>query len=124
MRNYILEGHDAIPCDDLRAWGQWFQNADRRVAYTDVTNNVSVSTVFLGMDHSFRNSAPVLFETMVFGLESYVRIYVSPGDINHKSVKRAHDLDGTDCWRYSTWEEAEEGHFKAVEEVRRRLGME
>lgn len=52
----------------------------------------TVSTVWLGVDHSFSfSNKPILFETMVLG------------------------ADYQD--RYSTWEEAEEGHKKAVQWV-------
>lgn len=37
-----------------------------RVAATQV-NGVRISTVFLGLDHSFGGGPPVLFETMIFG---------------------------------------------------------
>ena len=52
-----------------------------------------VSTVFLGIDHSFdSDSEPILFETLVFG----------------------GDLDG-EMQRYSTWKEAVKGHAEMVE---------
>lgn len=56
-----------------------------------------VSTVFLVIDHNFFNSdnvPPILFETLVIG-----------------GV-----LDG-EGERYSTWDEAKEGHLKWVELV-------
>lgn len=67
------------------------ETADRKVRWTDLPNGVSVSTVFLGMDHSFGGGPPLLFETMIFGG-------------NHD---RYHE-------RYSTWAEAEAGHEKAL----------
>jgi hypothetical protein len=127
VRNYILdENHNPIPCDDMREVGEFYGDHNkRRVAYTDVTNHVNVSTVFLVLDHNFGSGPPMLFETMIFGLEDYIAIWVSPGDPNKKSARKSRDLsDSRDTWRYSTWEEAEKGHFEVVEEVRRRLGME
>ena len=53
-----------------------------------------VSTVFLGMDHSFDGGTPVLFETMIFG-----------GEYDQFQE------------RYCTWDEAEEGHKVACELV-------
>ena len=45
--------------------------ADRHVAKENIkTDNgeiVTVSTVFLGLDHSFGDGPPLLFETMIFG---------------------------------------------------------
>ena len=91
MVNYILEGHKPVKVDDILTWGKWFETADRHVAKTTVNDEVNVSTVFLGMDHSFGGGAPLLFETMIFGGE--------------------HDQYQD---RYETWEQAEAGHKKAV----------
>ncbi len=63
---YILHGKTAIPCDNLFAWAQWFEAADRLVAKTEV-GDVRISTVFLGLDHNFGEGDPLLFETMIFG---------------------------------------------------------
>jgi len=91
---YKLEGHEPVPVDDLLEWGAWLQTADRHVAL-DIFGDVRVSTVFLGLDHSFGGGAPLLFETMVFG---------GP-------------LDG-EQERYHTWDEAEAGHKLMIEKVR------
>lgn len=90
---YILasDGRTPVRENDLIAWGQWFQNANRTVAKTRL-KDATVSTVFLGLDHSFGKGPPLLFETMVFG---------GPKDQYQK--------------RYSTWEEAEQGHQRIVE---------
>lgn len=55
---------------------------------------VRISTVFLGMNHAWNDGPPILFETMIFG-----------GD--HDEFQE----------RYETWNEAEEGHKKAIELV-------
>lgn len=90
---YVLDGHTPRAVS-LHDWGMWFINHDevRRVSFTDVSSEVSVSTVFLGIDHNFFGEGPpLLFETMVFGGEH----------------------DGEE-WRTSTWEEAESTHRRAV----------
>jgi len=89
---WILQGVTPIEVD-VRTWGEWFQNIEnRRVARTVLTDEVSVSTVFLGLDHSWgRAGPPLLFETMIFG---------GPAD------------QATD--RYATWAEAEQGHERMV----------
>ena len=93
---YILEGKEPKLVDDILEWGRWFENtATRRVAYTELANDVRISTVFLGLDHSFGNGKPLLFETMIFGGE--------------------HD---DYCERYSTWGEAEVGHLEAIKLAR------
>ncbi len=91
---YILDGHTPIVCEDLLEWAGWFEKADRHVRKTEI-RDIKVSTVFLGLNHSFGEGKALLFETMIFGGE----------------------CDGK-MWRYSTWEEAEEGHKKAVEQVK------
>jgi len=92
---YILDGRTLVPEPDLLKWSEWFKSADRRVAQTVVGDSM-VSTVFIGLDHSFSlKGPPVLFETLVFG-----------GPL-------ADEMD-----RYSTWDEAEAGHASMVERVK------
>ena len=94
-QRYILKGKQAIACPDLMEWAQWFETAERHVAQAKI-EGVRVSTVFLGLDHSFRDTGPViLYETMVFG----------------GSMDQHQD-------RYSTWAEAEAGHKVIVAKVR------
>jgi len=88
---YILDGHEAKPVD-LMEWVQWFETANRQVAKTAINDDVKVSTVFLGLDHSFGDGPPLLFETMIFGGE-------------HDQYQE----------RFETWEQAEVGHNVAVE---------
>lgn len=102
-RYFILDGHKAIVCEDPMTWAKSFEDADSRVAKTDMgklfkTNRfepVMVSTVFLGLNHRWDDGPPLIFETMIFG-----------GEFDQEQ------------WRYSTWEEAEEGHKRAVKKVR------
>ncbi|KKL94572.1 hypothetical protein LCGC14_1863300, partial [marine sediment metagenome] len=84
---YILEGKTPKPVDNILEWCNWFETADRKVSFTKMWLGVEVSTVFLGLDHSFGRGAPILFETMIFGgkQDQYQE-------------------------RYYTWEEAEVGH--------------
>lgn len=94
---YILVNKKPVKCDDLLTWTKWFENTNRRVKET-VIGNVYVSTVFLGLDHSFGESKPLLFETMVFG-----------GDLDSEQE------------RYSTWKQAEKGHQQMIKKVKRKL---
>lgn len=92
---YILDGHTVVPCDDAVQWSRWFEgsHARRRVARTKIGKFI-VSTVFLGIDHSFGSiDEPKLFETMVFLSDSLNEVY---------------------CERCGTWDEAEEQHRVAV----------
>ncbi len=95
MSNYILDGHTPAREPDIIKWATWFEKANRHVAKTEISKEVEVSTVFLGIDHSFGDGPPQLFETMVFGdkLDEYTE-------------------------RYSTWEEAEEGHKQMVKKAK------
>lgn len=90
---YILEGKEPKPVEDLMEWAKWFEKANRVVEQTKV-DDVKVSTVFLGMDHSFFDGPPILFETMIFG---------GPEDGYQE--------------RYSTWDEAVKGHQFACEKA-------
>ena len=95
IEKYILDGHKPVPCENLMKWAHWMEKADRHVALT-VIKNVRVSTVFLGINHTFGDSRePVLFKTMVFG-----------GSLDQ-------EMD-----RYSSWEDAEHGHETMVDRVK------
>jgi len=64
---------------------------NKRVGDTNV-GELRVSTVWLGLNHAFGPGPPLIFETMVFGLD-----------------------DGEELmFRYSTLEEAEAGHLRVV----------
>lgn len=88
---YLLnDDHTVTATDDLMEWARSFEKSDRHVA-VDKIGEARVSTVFLGLDHSFGSGAPLLFETMIFG--------------------GPHDQEQ---WRYPTWDEAVAGHRRAV----------
>lgn len=84
---YILVNQIPVAEEDLLTWATWFETADRRVAATTLPW-CYISTVFLGIDHSFGFSDPLLFETMIFW----------PGE------------HGTEMLRTGTWAEAETQH--------------
>ena len=86
---YILEGRTVVPVDNVEEWAR--RGRPCVVAQENVGNR-RVSTVFLGMDHSF-NGSHALFETMIFPQDSWREEY---------------------CERCSTYEEAEAMHAKAV----------
>ena len=70
---YILkkDGKTPIPEPDLLKWAEWIEGTGkRRVSLSRLgeSRGPRVSTVFLGLDHSFSDEGPpVLWETMVFG---------------------------------------------------------
>jgi hypothetical protein len=76
-------------------WKEWAASFEtrgqqKRVAETTLPNGRWVSTVWLGLDLSFGEGRPLIFETMVFPSE--------------------HDMRDLDCDRYSTEAEAIAGH--------------
>ena len=89
---YILV--DRLPVAvDLMTWAKGF--AKNRFVASDDIGNIQVSTIFLGVDHNWREAGdPVLFETMI--------------------------LDGGGrMWRYSSYAAAMRGHADAVAQVKR-----
>lgn len=101
--NYILDGHNVVEEPNILKWATWFEGANRTVNKTtaDVSlhgeklGQISISTVFLGIDHSFGEGEPLLFETMVFG------------------GKLDQEMD-----RCETWEAAEKMHELMCEKVK------
>jgi hypothetical protein len=64
---YVLDdAGNPVAEPDILAWGRWLEKTERHVG-KDTIGDVKISTVFLGIDHAFGGSAPVLFETMIFG---------------------------------------------------------
>ena len=96
LGTYILDGHKAVPCENAIEWASWYEkNYLHRHVADEHIGDVRISTVFLGIDHSFGESRPLLFETMVFG---------GPLDQEQK--------------RCATWEEAEHMHAVMVMRVK------
>ena len=101
---YVLDGKTPVAEPDLMKWANWMETCNRVVRKDTATvklagepiGEVRVSTVFLGLDHSFGNGPPMLFETMVFGV--------------------ALDQEQDRC---STWEAAEKMHELMCERVKR-----
>ena len=92
---YILQGHTPVQASSMREWAEFFEDASRRIVRkTRLTSDIQVSTVFLGIDHSFGHGPPLLFETMVFRSGS-----------------------GEEMDRCSTWDEAEAMHERMIEAV-------
>ncbi len=91
---YILEGKTVVPTDDLLVWAKMFEDSEARTVAKTTVGNADVSKVFLGLNHSYGNGPPLIFETLVFG-----------GQLDQ-------EMD-----RYSTWDEAERGHKAMVGRV-------
>jgi len=95
MGYYDRQGN---PMEGTMAWATLSEKADYKRVAQDQVGHFWVSTVWLGLDHSFGSGPPLIFESMVF---------------DHS------DSDESDVWceRYSTEEEAREGHARIVDRL-------
>ena len=88
---------DAFP-ESVRQWSEWNLDRERSRVAEDNIEGFRVSTVFLGLDHNYCSKGPpLLFETMVFDCRD-----------DRDSLSESY------CDRYSTWDQAVEGHKKAI----------
>lgn len=88
MSDYYILENDAVKRVPQLEWAKWYEtHQSERIVKQTMIDGVKISTVFLGIDHSFLGGPPLIFETMVFG-----------GDQDA-------EMD-----RYSTKREALEGH--------------
>lgn len=92
--SHLYYDFDGMPISQKR-WVELFEQSEARIVQqTDFTDGSKVSTVWLGLDHRFLSDGPpLIYETMIFS--------------NHP------DHDGR-MMRWSTWVEAEAGHWLAV----------
>ena len=99
---YVLDAERRPVPVDIETWGRFFEHEPNRiVGMTQITSEVEVSTVFLGLDHGlWRDGPPILFETMIFG-----------GPLDQCQ------------WRYVSWDDAEVGHQAAVRKAREAIGQ-
>lgn len=101
---YTLIERKVVSTSDVVQWAQWMELARREDVLRigrDEIGGALVSTVFLGLDHSFcMGSGPLLFETMVF-------------------MQADDGSSDTAQWRYITIDEAEAGHLAVCESLRR-----
>jgi hypothetical protein len=124
-----IVGNELMP--DFIQWAMLFETEDRHVATTITPYGERLSTVFLGMDHSFiftANRTPILFETMLFAPRSDAmrkdlwgrlsRAAVSMKELGHieyeesdeeKRIKKNYPHDNLQL-RYATEREAKDRH--------------
>lgn len=94
---YILdENKNPVPVEDVKEWALMFDRDERVVDKTTTKSGHYVSTVFLGLDHSWVENKIEIFETMIFSEDKDVDEYQE---------------------RYSTWKEAQEGHNRIVKSL-------
>ena len=91
---YILKYRKPVVCPDLKKWGKQFDRKRRRVRFTILHKDLEVSTVFLGVNHSWDG-----------GLELFETAIIDHGEFEIVS-------------RCDTWRHALKQHWKAVDELR------
>lgn len=107
IKKYIIDDNgEVVEEPDTMKWAKWLeQHHPCHVARTDLPNGITVSTIFLGIDHGMPflpDYEPELFETMAYD----------------RTANRQSFYD--EQWRYPTWAAAAEGHLAAVAIFRRR----
>ena len=91
---YILDKDNKPVKSTITEHGEWIEaNPEKKAVKQEHVGDIWVSTVFLGLDHAWPKDGitPVLWETMIFGGE--------------------HDQYQD---RYTSYEDALEGHKKAL----------
>lgn len=95
MKCWKLEGKKIVECKDILEWAQFIETKERLIKHTQMPL-CRVSTVFLGLDHSFNfgpeEIPPMVFESMILG-----------GALNYEQLQ------------YATYEDSEEGHKQLCE---------
>lgn len=89
-------------------WALEFENGPHSLGDTDV-DGWRVSTIFMGVDGTVFSGPPILFETMVFSASTRVVNFGGQERSLHTPVDRR---------RYSTYEQAMQGHAECVAETR------
>src|SRR4029077_10341131 len=105
-----LEDRKILSCS-LTEWAMWDPERMKRIIGRHETETHLVSTVFLGLDHSWINlhARPLWFETMIFDKTQGHELELGDkltgewivGDVIYEE-------------RYSTLKEAEQGHQAAI----------
>jgi hypothetical protein len=104
-----LEGRQIVRCT-LTEWAMWDREHEKRVIGRHETETHLVSTVFLGLDHAWYSDVrPQWFETMIF--DKTQRHELELGGKLTGSLTIGESIYEE---RYSTLEEAEQGHQAAI----------
>lgn len=104
MYYYLNDDHTYRLCES-EEWANQFQQLsenDKKHIACDVLNGKMISTVWIGTNTSLKTDPPMVFETMVF-------------DSNNTGVFAFGECLYED--EYSSWDDALEGHQKAIKWV-------
>jgi len=68
MKRYVLskDGETPIESTNDDEWGLFMWDVSNRRVALETINGITISTIFLGIDHSYFGGSPILWETMVF----------------------------------------------------------
>lgn len=106
--HYILKDKKIVVAKDILEWARFFEKRkQRRVGWKTCLDGITISTVFIGIDHGIFEDLPVLFESMVFPWPVGISDYFTKEGNWDKEMNR-----------YRTWEEAEKGHRELVDKYR------
>jgi hypothetical protein len=84
-------------------WAKWFKSPDDRVLFQTTIGPRRVSTIFIGLDHSFTGNMPLLWETAMFEGKDDLPIEIT---------------------RHATYDQALAAHTQTVIELQERYGGE
>jgi hypothetical protein len=100
MSWYILTTDNKPIAVSVTKASEWMENnPEKKAVKQDHIDDIFVSTVFLGLDHSWDNQGLILWETMIFG------------GINDQYQER-----------YNSYEDALEGHQRAIDLIKKENG--
>ncbi len=102
IQHWILDDEGRPRRADVMEWAEWWEVFENRIQFETFVDHVRVSTIFLGIDHSFGGPIPILWETMALG-----------DGIDDPPQER--------CG--GSREQAEEMHRRVVAEVRAAMGI-
>jgi len=118
FNKYILMGKTPIVCNDLMKWAKWME-IKKRIVKQEKVGRYRVSTIFLGLDHSFMDGAePLLFETMIFLSTPPTKEKKGEKFEDYYKRMKGRNKFEDNQWRYHTWSEALAGHWMAVAKVK------
>jgi hypothetical protein len=87
---YILDKENKPVKSTIIQHSEWIEdNPEKKAVKQEHIGDIFISTVFLGLDHSWNSDIPVLWETMIFGGEhdQYQDRYTS-----HEDALEGHKL--------------------------------
>jgi hypothetical protein len=120
LDHWILDGDRSLKKVDLMTWAQWFETNDRRLR-REVAGGYWISTVFLGLNQQYGEGPPLIFETLVAVADGDGPKYEPAKTVEVDGMKiefPCGGIHGVHMARYSTYDQAIEGHEAVVERIR------